>query len=113
MPHKFTVDCRDKIPKQKHRVTNWSEYNESLRRRGELTVWINNEALVLWSAAPRTTSGGQPVHSELAIETCLTLGMVFKQPLRKARGLMRSITKCWALISRCRISRPYRARAMG
>ena len=40
MPHKFNADRRDKIPKQKYRVTNWAEYNEGLRRRGDLTVWI-------------------------------------------------------------------------
>ena len=38
MPHKFNADRRDKITKQKHRLTNWAEYNESLRRRGDLTV---------------------------------------------------------------------------
>ncbi len=29
-----------KIPKQKYRVANWAEYNEALRRRGDLTIWI-------------------------------------------------------------------------
>jgi hypothetical protein len=33
MPHKFDAERRDKIPKQKLRVTNWAEYNESLRHR--------------------------------------------------------------------------------
>ena len=59
MPHKFNADRRDKIPKQKHRVTNWAEYNEGLRRRGDLTVWISEDALGLWSAPRRTTRGGQ------------------------------------------------------
>jgi hypothetical protein len=45
MPHKFNADRRDKILKQKHRVTNWSEYNESLRQRGDLRVWISDNAL--------------------------------------------------------------------
>jgi hypothetical protein len=45
MPHKFNADHRDKIPKQKHRVTNWARYNESLRRRGDLTVWISEAVL--------------------------------------------------------------------
>ncbi len=53
MPHKFNGDRRDKIAKQKHRVTNWAEYNESLRRRGDLSIWFSEEALALWSAAPR------------------------------------------------------------
>ena len=93
MPHKFHANRRDKIPKQKHRVTNWAAYNESLRRRGDLTVWISKEALALWSAPPRTTAVGQPVYLEFAVEMCLTLGMVFKQPLRQTQGLMRSIAK--------------------
>ena len=91
MPHKFNADRRDKIPKQKQRVTNWSEYNEGLRQRGDLTVWISDDALDLWAAPRRTTPGGQPYYSDLAIELCLTLGMVFKQPLRQTQGLMRSI----------------------
>jgi hypothetical protein len=45
----------------------------------------------LWVAAPRTTHGSQAVYSYLAIELCLTFGMVFKQPLRQTQGLMRSI----------------------
>ena len=93
MPHKFNAFRRDKIPKQKHRVTNWAEYNESLRRRCDLTVWISDDALALWAGPPRTTPGGQPVYSDLAIELCLTLGMVFKQPLRQTQGLMRSIAE--------------------
>jgi hypothetical protein len=91
MPHKFNADRRDKIPKQKLRVTNWAEYNEGLRRRGDLTVWISEDALALWATPRRTTPGGQPYYSDLAIELCLTLGMVFKQPLRQTQGLMRSI----------------------
>ena len=82
MPHKFSADRRAKIPKQKRRVTNCAEYDESLRRRGDLTVWISEDALAVWSAPQRTAPGGQPVNSDLAIEMCLTLRMVFKQPLR-------------------------------
>lgn len=91
MPHKFNADCRNKIPKQKRRVTNCAAYDESLRLRGDLTVWISEEARSLWAAAPRTTHGGQAVYSDLAIELCLTFGKVFKQPLRQTQGLMRSI----------------------
>ncbi len=91
MPHKFNAARRDEITKQKQRVTNWSEYNEGLRQRGDLTVWISKDALGLWSAPPRTTRGGQRKYSDLAVDICLTLGVVFKQPLRQTQGLMRSI----------------------
>ncbi|SDX81558.1 Transposase DDE domain-containing protein [Ruegeria halocynthiae] len=72
-------------------MTNWTEYNESLRRRGDLTVWISDDALGLWSAPRRTTRGGQRTYSDLAIEICLTLSAVYKQQLRQTQGFMRSI----------------------
>ena len=53
MPHKFNAEHRDKIPKQKHRITNWAEYNESLRQRGDLTVWISADELGLWDRVAR------------------------------------------------------------
>ena len=91
MPHKFNADRRDRIPKQKYRITNWASYNESLRRRGDLTVWVSDQAPGLWSAPRRTTRGGQRTYSDLAIEICLTLSAVYKQPLRQTQGFMRSI----------------------
>lgn len=56
MSHKFNAARRDKIPKKKYRVTNWSEYNEGLRQRGDLMVWIDEDALDLWSAPRRATA---------------------------------------------------------
>ena len=53
MPHKFNAEHRDKISKQKHRITNWAEYNESLRQRGDLTVWISADELGLWDRVAR------------------------------------------------------------
>jgi len=91
MPHKFNADRRGKIPKQKYRVTNWASYNESLRRRGDLMVWVSDQALGLWSAPRRTTRGGQRTYTDLAIEICLTLSAVYKQPLRQTQGPIRSI----------------------
>jgi hypothetical protein len=52
MPNKFNAARRDKITKQKHRLSNGTEYNEDLRGCCDLTVWISEEALQLWSAPP-------------------------------------------------------------
>ncbi len=90
MPHKFNAARRDKIPKRKHRVTNCSEYNEGLRRRGDLAFWISDDALGRWSAPRRTTRGGQRTYSDLAIEICLTLGVVLGQNLFLSEYLERS-----------------------
>ena len=72
-------------------ITNWAEYNEALRQRGSLTVWFTDEAIAAWKAAPRTTPGGQPHYSDLAITTALTLRTVFRLPLRQTEGLTGSV----------------------
>ena len=78
-------------------MTNWSEYNEALRQRGSLTVWFTDEAITAWKAAPRTTPGGQPHYSDLAITTALTLRAVFHLALRQTEGLIGSILQLLGL----------------
>ena len=91
MPFKANAARRHHIPKQRHRVTNWAEYDAGLRARGSLTVWFTPEAVAAWAAAPRTTRGGQPSYSDLAIATALTLRAVFRLALRQTEGLIGSI----------------------
>src|SRR6202046_3009936 len=91
MPFKVNADRRHHIPKQQHRVTNWSEYDAALRQRGSLTIWVTDEAIAAWRAEPRTTPGGQPRYSALAITTALTLRAVFGLALRQAEGLIGSV----------------------
>jgi len=91
MPFKANAAGRHHIPKQKRTVTNWSAYDASLRRRGSLTVWFTDEAIAGWLTAPRTTRGGQPWYSPLAILTALTLRAVFRLALRQTEGLIGSI----------------------
>ena len=45
MPHKKNANGRHHIPKMRHAVTNWVEYEGGLRRRGSLTLWITDEAI--------------------------------------------------------------------
>src|SRR3954467_8447193 len=73
VPFKLNRDRRHHIPRQRHKVANWREYDASLRQRGSLTVWFTDEAIAAWAAEPRTSRGGQPWYSALAILTALTL----------------------------------------
>ena len=81
MPFKSKAACRRHIPKQRHRISNWAEYDAALRQRGSLTIWFTEEAIAAWRAEPRTTPGGQPHYSALAITTALTLRTVFRLAL--------------------------------
>ena len=91
MPHKVNAEKRTTAPRAKRRVTNWREYDRSLRQRGNLTVWFSEAAITGWQAEPRTTPGGQPQYSALAITTALTLRVVFHLALRQTEGLIGSI----------------------
>ena len=91
LPFKLNQDRRHHIPRQQHKVTNWPAYDASLRQRGSLTVWFTDEAIAAWAAEPRTTRGGQPWYSALAILTALTLRAVFRLALRQTEGLIGSI----------------------
>jgi hypothetical protein len=52
MPYKANADRRHRIPKQRHRVTNWPSYEAGLLARGSLTVWFTAEAIEAWGAEP-------------------------------------------------------------
>src|SRR5215212_7524599 len=91
LPFKLNQDRRHHIPEQKRTVTNWRDYDESLRRRGSLTVWFSDEAVAAWEAERRTSRGGQPEYSDLAILTALTFKAVFRLAYRQTEGLIGSV----------------------
>ncbi|MFT5443074.1 MAG: transposase [Myxococcota bacterium] len=77
--------------KTKYRVSNWTAYDEALVPRGDLTLWISEDAIESWNPAPSGKRGGQRKFFDHAIETALTLRLVFKLPLRQTEGFLRSI----------------------
>ncbi len=91
MPFKHNAARRHRIPRARYKVTNWPAYEAGLRRRGDLTFWVDEAALAGWHAPRRSTPGGQPRYSDLAIELVLTLRLVFHLALRQAEGFARSV----------------------
>jgi hypothetical protein len=91
LPFKLNQTRRHHIPRQRHKVANWPAYDASLRQRGSLTVWFTEEATAAWAAEPRSTRGGQPWYSPLAILTALTLRTAFRLAFRQTEGLIGSI----------------------
>lgn len=66
----------------KYRVSNWAEYDQGLVRRGDITLWISDDAIASWKPAPTGRRGAQRKFSNHAIETALTLRLIFNLPLR-------------------------------
>ena len=95
---KYPKRCQYKHAKQKkYHVRNWAEYNEGLRRRGDLTVWFDEEAIANWKADKTGKPGGQRVYSDMAIETGLVVRMVYKLAYRQTEGFLHSMASLLGL----------------
>ena len=88
MPHKYNTDRRHHIPKMSFKVQNWPAYEAGLRRRGSLTLWIEDAALQCWQTCE---PNGQARFKDAAIQTSLMLRTAFKLALRQTEGLMTSV----------------------
>ena len=77
--------------KTKYRVRNWPEYERALVQRGDVTLWLSADATDAWKPSPSGRPGGQQRFSDLAIETALSLRLVFRLPLRQTEGFLRSV----------------------
>lgn len=73
----------------KYKTKNWSAYNDALRRRGSLTVWFDPD--MVWTPPPNGKRGRQPSFSDAAIQTCLTMKVLFGMPLRQTTGFVQSL----------------------
>lgn len=70
-------------------TTNWHAYNAALARRGSLSIRFDPRMQRL--AAPTGKRGRQPVFTDAAIQTCLTLKALFGLPLRQTTGMITSL----------------------
>ena len=77
--------------KTKYRVANWAAYNQALVRRGDVTVWLSSEEIAAWTPRRSGRRGGQQRYSDLAIETALTLRLLYHLPLRQAEGFLHAL----------------------
>lgn len=72
-----------------YKTRNWPSYNEALKRRGSLTIWFDPE--MSWEAAPTGRRGRQQSYSDAAIQTCLSMKVLFGMALRQTTGFVESL----------------------
>jgi len=74
-----------------YRTRNWPAYNEALKRQGSLTIWFDPE--MSWDAVPTGRRGRQQTYSDTAIQTCLTMKVLFGMALRQTTGFVESLLR--------------------
>jgi hypothetical protein len=80
------------VGKKKYKVRNWSDYNEELKQRGSIEVWVEKGLAEVWYEDKPTGKPGSPKsYSDKAIVATLQFGVVFHQKLRQTEGLVGSI----------------------
>ncbi len=80
--------------KSRYKILNWRDYDASLIKRGEMTFWFSEDAIDNWHPVENADirkSGGQRQYSDIAIQVCLTMRLIYNLPLRQTEGFMNSI----------------------
>ena len=100
---------RNRHPKyrKQYKIQNWQAYERSLIQRGDLTIWLSEDVIQSWYDDSLNQFGRPKLYSDVAIETALTLRLLFKLPLRQAEGFLTSIFTLMNVGSMCQITQPY------
>lgn len=81
-----------------YRVRNWKQYNRALINRGNLTLWVSEEAIAGWYAPVQNRGRGRSfTYSDSCIELALTLRTLFRFPLRSTQGFLEGLVKLMGL----------------
>ena len=75
-----------------YKVRNWSQYNESLKKRGSISLWISEDAIKKWQPSKDPHFIGAPQqYSDDAILCMMALKVVYNLPYRQLVGFVASI----------------------
>jgi IS5 family transposase len=86
------MECSPLSPaKYTYRLRNWKAYNQSLKQRGSITLWIEDSVWRSWRDIPAGKQVGEKLYPDCVILCCLTLGSIYRQPLRQTQGFVESL----------------------
>lgn len=79
---------------KRYKVTNWKAYNEALVRRGDVTLWLEEDVIIGWEHENAEKKVGHPfTYSDEAIRCLLSLREVFGLTYRQTEGFGRSLVR--------------------
>lgn len=74
------------------KISNWSEYNNSLIRRGRFSIWVTKEIMENWRAVEDNSNRGRPkIYSDAVVMLMMTLSEVYSLPYRQTQGLLEEL----------------------
>ena len=103
MPFKYNQRHRQHVKKYIMHARDWKNYSESLKKRGDITIWLSEDVIENWYEKSRIYDGtGTPfLYSDMAIFTIHEIRQVFKLPLRQCEGFVNSLFKLMKIDLHC------------
>ena len=81
-----------------YRLRNWNQYTNALKQRGSITFHFADDVTQGWLNAHKSSKrGASDTYSDLAIQACLSVKIVFGLPLRQTQGFVQSLLRLLGL----------------
>ncbi len=80
-----------KNKRESYKISNWSTYNESLKKRGKITIWLSEDIKSNWIYKGKNKPGGKITYSDVAIEFCLIMKHIYSLAYRQTEGFIEDI----------------------
>lgn len=97
-----------------YKTRNLQAHNEALKQRGSLKIWFDPD--LVWVPPPTGKRGRQSQYSDAAIQTCLTMKVLFGMALWQTTGFVESFLRLvdldWAVPDFSTLSRHQKAVAL-
>ena len=77
--------------KTQYHVQNWAASDRALVCRGDITIWVSPAAIAAWDPDGAGPRGAPRTYSDLAIESALTLRLLFHLPRRQTAGCLTAL----------------------
>jgi len=81
-------DLKKDKAREKYKLSNWPDYNQSLINRGNVTLWLSDDVKDSWYYDGQREPGGSIRYSDTAILFCLTMRSLYGLGYRQAQGFV-------------------------
>jgi hypothetical protein len=77
--------------RSQYKITNWSAYNQALKQRGSLEVWVSDEVEKQWYYQGESQRGAQYRYSDSCIQMACIIKEVYHLGYRQTQGFLESL----------------------
>jgi hypothetical protein len=85
-----------------YKITNWKDYNNSLKKRGQVSIWLSPSLLAIWKKLDVIKiSFGEQIYPDSIIEFCLIIKNRYHLPLRQTTGFIANLLALQGLENYC------------